>query len=151
MGVAIGGAAIGSVLDFRLFVQDPTYLDRLEPLFAIANLSLVALNILFLVGMWRQAKLAWAAALAVVVIGAILDAGGVFLSPSLEFGNFGGVLYLGAMAAPNVPWLTVGLVSSWVHLVAIQAPILALLIAPSSRRWFQAARPASIANTESPR
>jgi hypothetical protein len=151
MGIAIGGAAIGSILDFRLFADHPTYLDGLEPLFAIVNLSLVALSVLLLVGMWRQAKLAWGAALAVVVMGAVLDAGGVFLSPYLEFGNFGGVLYLVAIAAPSGNWLEVGLLSSWVHLVVIQAPILALLIAPSSRRWFDAGGPASIANTETPR
>jgi hypothetical protein len=151
MGIAIGAAAVGSVLDFWLVLRNPTYLDGLEPQFAIVNLSLVALNVLFLVGMWRQAKLAWGAAVAVVVLGAISDAGGVFLSPYLEFGNFGGVLNLVASVAPSGNWLEVGLLSSWVHLVVIQVPILALLIAPSSRRWFDVAMPASIANAETPR
>jgi hypothetical protein len=56
-----------------------------------------------------------------------------------------------ASVAPSGNWLEVGLLSSWVHLVVIQVPILALLIAPSSRRWFDVAMPASIANAETPR
>ena len=134
MVIAIGGAAVSAGLDFWLFVRDPTYLDGREPLFSIVNLSLVALSILFLVGMWHHAKWAWRAAFALAVIGAVLDCVGVVFF-YLEFGNFGGITYFGSMVAPNLNWGTAGLFWPWVHLVAIEALILALLWHASSRRW----------------
>jgi hypothetical protein len=134
MGIAIGGAAATSALDFWLVVTDPSYLDGLERIFAILNLSLVALSVALLVGMWRQAELAWGGTYALVVMGAVLDGIGA-LFPYVEFGNFGGVLQLGSIVARNIDWLSAGLFWSWVHLIVIQAPILVLLSLKTSRRW----------------
>jgi len=134
MGIAIGGAAVSSSLDLWLSLTYPTYLGLLEPLFSIFNLALVVLNLWLLVGIWRHSEWAWGAALALVVMGAVLDAGGVALS-YFELGNLGGFIYLGRMLAPAVDWNGVTLLSSWIHLIVIQVPILVLLQLAPSRRW----------------
>jgi hypothetical protein len=134
-GIAIGGAAASSVLDLWLVVVNPSYLDGVERLFAIFNLGLVVLNVWFLVGMKHQAQWAWGVMYALVVAGTVLDGiGGMY--PYFEFGDFGGVLELGRAVAPNVDWFGGGLFWSWVHLIVIQVPILALLSLQASRRWM---------------
>ncbi len=134
MGIAIGGAAVSSALDLWLSPSIPTYLGLPEPLFSIFNLALVALNLWLLVGMWRHSEWAWGAALALVVIGALLDAGGVVF-PYFEFGDLGGFIYLGRMVAPAVDWSVATVFLSWIHLIVIQVPILVLLQVAPSRRW----------------
>ncbi len=143
MDIAIGGAAVSTALDLWLFALDPTYLYGLEPWFAIFNLSLVALNVWFLVGMWRQSEWAWGGALALVVVGAVVDGAG-FVSPYVEFGDFGGFLSFVWMVAPELVGFAGGiLVSPWAHLVLIQAPTLALLWLKPSRRWVGIGTPAA--------
>ena len=134
MGIAIGGAAVSSALDLWLSIASPPYPGLVEPLFSIINLALVVLNLWLLVGMWRHSEWAWGAAVALVVMGAVLDAGGVALS-YFELGNLGGLFYLGRILAPAVDWSGVALLSSWVHLIVIQVPILVLLQLAPSRRW----------------
>ncbi len=53
-----------------------------------------------------------------------------------------GAVYLVTLVAPNVEWpVSLALVWLWVHLVVIQVPILVLLWAAPSRRWFGTGSP----------
>ena len=79
--------------------------------------------------------MAWRAAFALVVMGAAFDCF-LVLSPYIQYGDFGGLLYLLWVVGSKADWVAnVTLVWSWVHLVVIQAPILVLLWLTPSRQW----------------
>jgi hypothetical protein len=137
MGIAISGAAVGSALN--LWFAN-TALPGKQ--FGIFELGLVAVNGWFLYAMWRGAQWAWRAVYVLVVLGILFDAVGVVLLPYV-YADFG-ALYLIWLLAPNADWLgSLVHLWPWMHLVAIQVPILVLLQAGPSRRWIGLDSPAS--------
>jgi hypothetical protein len=140
MGMAIGGSAVSSAFSLW-FVRLPDGYGSWALGFAIYNLSLLALNAWFLYEMWQGARWAWQAAYALIVVGAIFDFVSVF-PPLLYVVDFAAI-YLAAVVAPHAEWLAnLALVWLWIHLIVIQVPLLVLLRAAPSHRWFGTGSPA---------
>ena len=140
MSIAIGGAAVSSAFSLWFVALNVQQMGGLAVDFAIFNLSLLALNAWFLYEMWQGVGWVWRATYVLVVVGAVFDAIGVGIPP-LMYVDFGAV-YLVTLVAPNVEWpVSLALVWLWVHLVVIQVPILVLLWAAPSRRWFGTGSP----------
>jgi hypothetical protein len=135
MAIAIGGAAVSAVASLWMAGQNPYDMGSAALGFAVYNLALVALNGWFLQAMWRGASWAWRAAFVLVIVGAIFDVVGVLLPP-LVFVDVG-ALYIASRVAPAAGWLAeITFFWVWVHLIAIQVPILVLLRLAPSRRWL---------------
>jgi hypothetical protein len=140
MGIAIGGAAVGSALDFWLGVLNADRFGGLLLMFLIIKLTLVALNVLFLWGMRRREQWAWRAASNLVVARVAFDCLSLVLPYlwlyDLEYP------YLAWQLARSTGWL-LRTPQFWilVHLLVIQAPILVLLRLKPSRRWVGIGQP----------
>jgi hypothetical protein len=142
MGIAIGGAVVSAVLSSWGLVTglDPSH--SLATYWLIVSLGLVLLNAGLLFAMSLHRGWAWVVTCALVIIGAISDLV-VFTPLAVRLGY--GLLFLSPV------WLlgtNSGLFWLRVHVVLVEIPILVLLVAPSSRRWFELGKPASSRNSE---
>jgi hypothetical protein len=140
MCLAIGGASVSSAVSLWFVALNSDRIGSLAVGFAIFHLSLLALNVGFLYQMWHGIEWVWRAAYMLVIVGAVFDAVGVFITP-LIYVDF--AAYFVAMAAPNESPANLVLVWHWIHLIVIQVPILVLLRAVPSRGWFGSGTPTS--------
>jgi len=143
MGIAIGGALVTVVLCVWVNFdgQDPSY-QAAAGLWLKISLGLVLFNTGLLYAMWRRQRWAWGLTCALVILGVIADL--VVFTPfrsGLGYDVFflSPAWLLGGEAAPR--WI-------WAHVALVEVPILVLLLAPPSRRWFVVDRPAPIPDGE---
>ena len=143
MGIAIGGALLTAAFSEWIILTDQ-YLRDMANYWLSVGLGLVFLNVGLLYAMSLHQRWAWMVTCALVIVGTISDL--VVFTP-LEYRIGYGFLFmsptwlLGSQAA--LFWLRV-------HVVLVEVPILVLLVAPSSRRWFETGKPASSPNSETP-
>jgi hypothetical protein len=141
MGIALGGALLTAAFSEWVILTDQ-YLHDMANYWLIVGLGLVFLNAGLLYAMSLHQRWAWGLTCALVIVGGIVD---LLVFTPLEYRIGYGFLFLsptwmlGTQAA--LTWL-------WVHVALVEVPILALLLAPSSRRWFVVDRPAPIPDGE---
>lgn len=147
MGIAIGGAVSSAAFSQWVIATDQNSSHEPATYSLIVGLGLVFLNAGLLYAMSLHQRWAWGLTCALVILGGIVELLVftplayrigylfLFLSPVWMLGGKAGLTWS--------TWL-------WVHVAVVQVPILVLLLAPSSRRWFEAGKPASSRKGETP-
>jgi hypothetical protein len=147
MGIAIGGAVLSAGFLQWVIATDQSSSHEPATYSLIADFGLVFLNAGLLYAMSLHQRWAWGLTCALVIVGGIVELLVftpvayrigyllLFLSPALALGGTAGITWS--------TWL-------WVHVAVVQVPILVLLLAPSSRRWFEAGKPTSSRKGETP-
>ncbi len=139
MGIAIGGAVLAAAFSLWVIATDQSSSHEPATYSLIAGIGLVFLNAVLLYAMSLHQRWAWGLTCALVILGGIVE---LLVFTPLAYRVGYGFLLLSPV------WMLGGKVGFtwstwlWVHVAVVQVPILVLLLAPSSRRWFEAGKPA---------
>ena len=147
MGIAIAGAVLSAAFSLWVIATDQNSSHEPATYSLIFVLGLVFVNGGLLYAMSLRQRWAWVLTCALVILGGSVEVlvftplayriGYVFLflSPVWMLGGKAGFTWS--------TWL-------WVHFAIVQVPILVLLLAPSSRQWFEAGNPVTSPRGETP-
>jgi hypothetical protein len=146
MFIAIGSAAVSAAVCVWFFTQsmcDTGFCDFIGSTavtFLLFNAVVTAVNWWLFVAMRRRSQPAWKVAVTLVALGSLVDLVGQ-VTGWLIVVNVG-AFYIAAVIDPTLHSPLVGLSFWWliVHMLVIQVPILALLLAPSTRQWCNQSR-----------
>lgn len=156
MIIAVGGAAVSLAGTIWLISIYGELALILASEFVVFNIVLIVVNGILSVSLRRRSKGAWMCAVTLVVLGALWDVMGQVTFSTMRSDSWSsvndflfGVPLVGdfSMVNTGAGFLAIhlgatgqlwnALTSNWLvlHLVAVQAPILVLLLATPSRRW----------------